>query len=116
MLRLDLTREARWVDLLPGVRIRIEPVTSAIMMAVRMDPAVRGLPAEAGPAAAATAATKAAARRVIVAWEGVGDEAGEPVEVTAEGIDALLDIWPAFEAFQLKVMAPVMAVEQEKNV
>ncbi|MFC3119397.1 hypothetical protein ACFOHS_19025 [Jhaorihella thermophila] len=45
---------------------------------------------------------KALARRAVLAWEGVGDadshaHRSEP----AQAIDALLDIWPIFEAFQL---------------
>ncbi|WEJ79319.1 hypothetical protein EQ718_10780 [Paracoccus versutus] len=39
-------------------------------------------------------------------WEGVGDAYGNPVPVTSEGIDALLDIWPVFEAFQTRCLAP----------
>jgi hypothetical protein len=44
---------------------------------------------------------KAVARRAVLDWEGVGDDAmGTIVPVTPEGIDALLEIWPVFEAFQ----------------
>ncbi|HEV8034934.1 hypothetical protein [Yoonia sp.] len=35
-------------------------------------------------------------------WTGAGDEKGDPVPVSPAGINALLDIWPLFEAFQTK--------------
>jgi hypothetical protein len=43
---------------------------------------------------------KAVARRAVLDWEGVGDDAGNPRARQPEGIDALLEIWPVFEAFQ----------------
>jgi hypothetical protein len=58
---------------------------------------------------------KALARLVVLDWEGVGDEAGEPLPVTPEGIDALLDILPLFEAFQLRYVSKGLLLEQEKN-
>lgn len=115
MLKLDLKREARWVNLLPGVRVKVEPVSSAVMLASRMDPGVLAMTAEDGASAIGAAVTKAVARAVIVEWDGVGDEDGKVIAVTPDGVDALLDIWPAFEAFQQKVMAPVLALESEKN-
>ena len=40
MLRLDLTSEPRWLDLGHGVRLRAAPLTTALMVAARSDPAV----------------------------------------------------------------------------
>ena len=64
----------------------------------------------------AVAMAKALARLVVLEWEGVGDAAGEPVPVTPEGIDALLDILPLFEAFQLRYVSKGLLLEEEKNV
>lgn len=58
---------------------------------------------------------KAVARRVVTGWEGVGDADGNPVPVTPEGIDALLDIWPVFEAFQTRCLTPHLMLDAEKN-
>ena len=44
MLRLDLTAEPRWLDLGHGVRLRVAPLTTALMVAARSDPAVEALP------------------------------------------------------------------------
>ena len=47
MLRLDLTTEPRWLDLGHGVRLRVAPLTTALMVAARSDAAVETLPATA---------------------------------------------------------------------
>ena len=39
---------------------------------------------------------EALARLTIVEWEGVADEAGQPVAVTTEGIGHLLDVLPVW--------------------
>ena len=58
---------------------------------------------------------KALARRAVLDWEGVGDADGDPLPVSPEGIDALLDVWPVFEAFQTGYVAKGLMLEQEKN-
>lgn len=35
MLRLNLAREASWLDIALGVRVKVEPLTTAIMIAAR---------------------------------------------------------------------------------
>jgi hypothetical protein len=59
---------------------------------------------------------KAVARIAIKDWEGVGDADGNPVVVTPAGIDALLEVWPIFEAFQTRYVNSGFLLEQEKNV
>ena len=59
---------------------------------------------------------KAVARRAVLDWEGVGDVAGDAVSVSPEGIDALLEIWPVFEAFQTQYVAKGLILDAEKNV
>ena len=46
MLRLNLAREPYWLDLGRGVRVQVEPLTTALMVAARSDPEVRDLPEE----------------------------------------------------------------------
>jgi hypothetical protein len=115
MITLDLTNAPRWLDLLPGVRLKLRPLTTALMVSARADPVVEALPPEATTEELALAMAKAVARRAVLDWEGVGDADGNPVGVTPEGIDALLEIWPAFEAFQGAYVAKGLLLEQEKN-
>lgn len=116
MLKLDLSNAPRWLDLAPGVRVRLLPLTTALMVATRNDPTIETLPDEATNEDRALVFAKALARRAVMDWEGVGDEEGEPLDVSPEGIDALLDIWPIFEAFQAGYVAKALVLEQEKNV
>jgi hypothetical protein len=115
MIRLDLSREPRWLDLGHGVRLRVGPLTTSLMAAARSDPAVTGLPEGASNETVAVTMAKALARLVVLEWEGVGDADGNVVPVTPEGIDALLDILPLFEAFQLLYVSKGLLLEQEKN-
>ena len=116
MIRLNLTAEPRWLDLGGGLRLQVAPVTTAIMAAARSDMAASEMPADLPQEALAVTMAKAVARRVILDWQGVGDAEGNPIPVTHEGIDALLDIWPIFEAFQLTYVSKGLLLEQEKNV
>ena len=115
MLRLDLARAPAWLDLGHGVRLKLEPLSTALMIAARSDPAIEALPEDASDETRALAFAKAIARRAVLDWEGVGDADGAPLTVSPEAIDALLDIWPLFEAFQLGYVATGLALEQEKN-
>ncbi|RBI69913.1 hypothetical protein DQW77_15185 [Roseovarius sp. TE539] len=115
MLTLDLTNAPRWHDLGPGVRVQLRPLTTALMVATRSDPEVEAVPEDTGDEERAMAFAKALARRAVLAWEGVGDAEGNPIEPIPEAIDALLDIWPIFEAFQLAYVSRGLLLEQEKN-
>ena len=115
MLTLDLTNAPFWRDLVPGVRVKLRPLTTALMVAARSDPAIADLPKEARTEEAALAMAKALARTAILDWEGVGDAEGAPLVVSPEAIDALLDIWPIFEAFQTVYVAKGLLLDAEKN-
>ena len=115
MIRLNLTATPRWLELAPGLRLRVGPLTTALMVAARADPAVEALPEGARQEELALAMAKAVARRAVLDWEGVGDDAGHPLPVTPSGIDALLDIWPVFEAFQTGYIAGGLLLDAEKN-
>ena len=115
MIRLDLSSAPKWLDLGSDLRLHVLPVTTAIMVAARNDPAVESLPQGASKEVQALVMAKAVARRVLTGWEGVGDADGNPVPVSPEGIDALLDIWPVFEAFQTRCLAPHLMLDAEKN-
>ena len=116
MIRLNLTATPQWLDLAPGLRLLVGPLTTALMVSARADPAIEALPDGASQEALALAMAKAVARRAVLDWEGVGDAMGQPTPVTHEGIDALLEIWPIFEAFQTMYVAKGLILDAEKNV
>ena len=121
MLRLNLSNEPRWLDLGHGVRLLVEPLTTAIMLAARSDPTIVAAAVEADSDAArsnddlARIVAKSVARIVVKDWDGVGDEDGKPLPLTPEGIDALLELWPIFEAFQTRYIAGALILDVEKN-
>ena len=115
MIRINLSPEPQWLDLGHGVRLQLLPLTTALMVATRADPAVQALDADASNDSRAAVFAAALARRAIVDWEGVGDEAGHVLEISPEGIDALLSLWPIFEAFNLLYVSRGMLLDAEKN-
>ena len=115
MIRLNLTATPQWLDLAPGLRLLVGPLTTALMVSARADMAIEALPESATTEELALAMAKAVARRAILEWEGVGDEDGRIVAVTPDGIDALLEIWPVFEAFQTSYVAKGLILDSEKN-
>jgi hypothetical protein len=115
MIRLNLTAAPEWLDLSPGLRLLVGPLSTALMVSARADPAVEALPEGATQEELALAMAKSVARRAVLDWEGVGDDAGNALLVTPEGIDALLDIWPVFEAFQTQYVARGLLLDAEKN-
>lgn len=115
MIRLDLSPEPQWLDLGHGVRLKLLPLTTALMVATRSDSAVQDLDPEAGNDARAAIFAGALARRAVLDWEGVGDADGNPLPVSPDGIDALLSIWPIFEAFNLAYVSRGMLLDAEKN-
>ena len=116
MIRLNLTATPQWLILAPGLRLLVGPLTTALMVSARADMAIESLSDTATTEELALAMAKAVARRAILDWVGVGDEDGNVVAVTPEGIDALLEIWPVFEAFQTGYVAKGLILDAEKNV
>lgn len=115
MLTLDLTNAPRWHDLAPGVRVQLRPLTTALMVATRSDPAIEAVSEKASDEERAVAFARALARRAVLAWEGVGDADGNSIEPSPQSVDALLDLWPIFETFQLTYVSKGLLLEQEKN-
>jgi len=115
MIRLNLTASPEWLDLAPGLRLQVAPLTTALMVSARADAAVEALPEGSSQEDLALAMAKSVARRAVLDWEGVGDDAGNIIPVSPEGIDALLEIWPVFEAFQTSYVARGLILDAEKN-
>ncbi len=115
MIRINLSPEPQWHDLGHGVRLLLLPLTTALMVATRSDTAVQSLDADSSNDTRAAVFAAALARRAIVDWEGVGDADDNLLAVTPEGIDALLWLWPIFEAFNLLYVSRGMLLDAEKN-
>ena len=115
MIRINLSPEPQWFELGHGVRLQLLPLTTALMVATRSDPAVQALDADASNDTRAAVFAAALARRAIVDWDGVGDADGNVLPATPEGIDALLSLWPIFEAFNLHYVSRGMLLDAEKN-
>ncbi|RDC67243.1 hypothetical protein DLJ49_21225 [Rhodovulum sp. 12E13] len=127
MLRLDMTRKPAWHEMPGGVRLKLLPITTALMAEARRHPdvvaALETVPAEGDDAEMSRATDEAVAipfavalaRLAIVEWEGVGDAKGNLVDPGPETIPALMDIWPIFEAFQTRYVQKGLLLEQEKN-
>lgn len=116
MLRLDLSNAPHWLELMPELRVHLTPLTTALMVAARNDHGVTALSDKASDEQRALVFAKAIARIAILDWEGVGDVDGHTIPVSPEGIDALLDIYPVFEAFQLRYVSKGLLMDAEKNV
>ena len=116
MLRLDLSNAPHWLELMPDLSIHLTPLTTALMVAARNDDAVAALSENVSDEERALVFAKAIAKIAILAWEGVGDVDGHTIPVSSEGIDALLDIYPVFEAFQLRYVSKGLLMDAEKNV
>jgi len=115
MIRLNLTATPEWLDLAPRLRLLVSPLTTALMVSARADPSIEALTEDASQEDLTLAMAKAVARRAVLDWEGVSDDAGNIVPVSPEGIGALLEIWPVFEAFQTQYVAKGLILDAEKN-
>ena len=116
MIRLNLKKEPFWIDLTEGVRVLVAPFTSSILSAASTSPAMRELPQDAGVDHRFFVLSIEVAKLAILEWEGVGDDAGEPVEPTPEGIAALMDIYVFARAFARDYVTRGLLVSAEKNV
>jgi hypothetical protein len=116
MIRLELSTEPKWLELGRGVRVKVLPPVSAIATEVWREMAEAGAFEDEPEIDAGVLEAKAWARRVIVEWEGVGDAEGEVIETpTPETVDALMDVPWVWLAFRALYVAPIHALEQEKN-
>ena len=128
MLKLNTQSGPVWLDLLPGVRVEVEPISVASMLIAReavakvlgSDEAGEGGEADSGDARdtnarASVALVRELCLRGIKRWEGVGDAGGEPAPVTPENIGALLDVWQAYDALDLLYVTPALRRGAEKN-
>lgn len=116
MLKLAIDREPFWLDLLPGARVQVRPITVAAILVARSAAAdVLRAGGEDAMVKAGVAFTRSLAHSGIAAWEGIGDADGNPVEPTKETIDAALELWPVFDAIDRLYVGPALIQDAEKN-
>lgn len=119
MLKLGSAEQSPfWLDLLPGVRVQVRPVSVSAMLLARAaagEVLKNAGEQEDGTIKAGEAFTRSLARSGIVAWDGIGDAEGQPVEPTPERIEQLLELWPAFDAMDRLYVGPALIQDAEKN-
>lgn len=115
MLRLELHPAPRWIDLMPGVRLQVAPMSTAIWLAAKSECPVATSADGSDVAAWSVDLLKTVARRVIMDWSGIGDLDGAPIPPSPGAISALLDRNDAWEAFNEQVFAPWYLLSAEKN-
>lgn len=126
MLKLTLPTEPYWVEMPLGVRLRIKPVTTAIVSAAQHRAARLGR--EAAEAAggeldpdmsrglAFVLMAKALARFAVEEWEGVAGADDAPLPLTGDAVESLMDIESMASAFWDAALKPIQAVSAEGNV
>lgn len=138
-LRLTVAREPRWLTLANGIRVHVRPLTTAISEAAFADALERvrplrvaaedaaraGMPMDGAEPNGANAAwvqglqwqflIEAHLRYGALAWEGVGDEDGEPLPVTPEACAAFAEHPDLGREFYRLYRADLDAMEAEGN-
>ncbi len=129
MLRISFRTEPFWFDLPRGVRLQVRPPAPPSSwpqgpnLAARRATASDADPPAKQPPEAATdlsvapspdggrlAFTCAVARAAILDWSGVVDETGADLPVSPAAIDALMEVWPVFAAFERLYVQPALLV------
>lgn len=115
MIRLNLETKPCWVDLGHGVRVKVVPITSALIAAASSSAELTGLPPETTTDVRMSVLGSVLARLAILEWEGVGDEAGAPLDPTPDGITALMDLYQLNMAFRDAYLLKGFMVAAEKK-
>ena len=119
LVHLDFSTADRWTVLFGDFEVLHGPVTSAMMTEAghaTFTEQVDGAPALMTLEARTVAITKFLARTVIRDWRGIADEAtGDVPPLTPATIDAVMDIYPVFRAFNDKVIDSRVRIEREKK-
>lgn len=116
MLRLDLSPPVPcWIDLLPGVRLHVRPMSAALWSAAQHIALAQADAEAADPAEFVARSVVAVAEAAILDWSGVGDADGTPISPSRPAIAALLARRDAWEAFNRLYLDPWYMVDAEKK-
>jgi hypothetical protein len=140
MLRLNLKKEPYWLDLPADVKLKVRPLSTAIMSAAqssvikqitdwrqerksRMEVGadVSDLPdvndEETRHGLSESLLIKAMARGAVIEWQGVLNSAGDaPAVVNEQAVNDLMDIWFIAQDFWKKYTASLSLLDAEGNV
>lgn len=116
MIRLNLAQAPRWLTLGHGVEVLVDPMTAVTLAIARSHPAMDALDDDTDKDVRFAHLTNVIASLVITDWRGVGDDGGKPLEVSPEGIAALMALPQLHRAFGSAYVAPAFLVVTEKNV
>lgn len=106
MIRIGLKSEPYWIDLPRGVRVLVRPPGTSVIVAAGAD---------LGEDRGRVAFARAVARAAILEWEGVVDADDAPLGVSAEAVDAVMEVWAIFSAFERVYVQPALMVSTEGN-
>lgn len=115
------TAPSGWLDLLPGVRARFDPITRGMVRAARRAAAAflsahPDLDPVAAQDGAGDAFTAELIRLGLREWEGIGDAAGAPLSIATPGaVDQFLAEPLLFDAADARYVEPWVARASEKN-
>lgn len=119
MIKLGSTaRDPYWLDLLPGVRVRVRPHSVVARLTARRAAAAaykEGEEVFEPETRAGAAYTTGLASAAILDWEGVGDLDGEAASVTPENIELFLAEPVVWDAFDRLYVMPIVLEDAEKN-
>lgn len=128
MLKLDIKTEPYWLGLPCGIRVRVKPVSTAVIGAAQamalkeyralldggmLDP----LNEELRNATSDSLLITALAQLAILEWEGViAADGGEPAPVNGRTVGDLMQIWLVAQAFFKSYTEQFNLLETEGNV
>ncbi len=127
MLRLNLKTEPYWMDLPGKVKVKVRPVSTAIMSAAqsialeqyRKLMEEKGLDGENDAmrkGISESILVKSLAGLAIIEWDGVLQADGEkPAAISEKTISDLMDIWVVAQDFLQKYVTQVKILETEGN-
>jgi hypothetical protein len=112
MLKLDLSNAPYWLDILPGVRIKVRPLTTAdLILAGRASALCEGEQGEKN-----LAYSIKAAQRGVIDWTGLGDASGKPIVASEANIALVMNRVPAvYQALDTLYVLPALNGGAEKN-
>lgn len=116
MLRISADAAPRELELPHGVTFTVRPARSDIVIDAMAELRREGVELSDMEGAQRVVLAKALARRAVMSWTGVVDDTtGKAAPVAPEFVDAVLDDWQIFAAFEREYVLPLWQMVQEKN-
>jgi hypothetical protein len=113
MMRLLV--EPVWLELIPGVRAQLQPITRFAVRHARAAAAKALADDGEDREGAGDALSEELIRQGLIGWEGIGDEAGEVLAFTPANVEHVLKNDSLFSALDAQYVMPWVLAENEKN-